>query len=110
MRRRIRRLRRFNWRWTLAFTRRPPGGRTVEGVKYLDCSPEPGGFRASRLRSASDYAWFRSSHAQGRLERRLVAEADPGPARRTVDQLAPSDPVGDRDVYGLGLHEKDLGE
>src|SRR5881398_2312071 len=59
LRRRIRRLRRFNWRWTLAFTRRPPGGRTVEGVKYLDCSPEPGGFRAYRPRSASDYAWLR---------------------------------------------------
>src|SRR3954447_6467255 len=59
MRRRIRRLRRFSWRWTLAFTRRPPGGRTVEGVKYLDCSPKPGGFRACRPRSASDYAWLR---------------------------------------------------
>src|SRR3954463_2111633 len=61
MRRRIRRLRRFNWRWTLAFTRGPPGGRTVEGVKYLDCSPEPGGFRAYRPRWASDYAWLRTS-------------------------------------------------
>src|SRR5205823_3325704 len=60
MRRRIRRLRRFNWRWTLAFTRKPPGGRTVEGVKYLDCSLKPGGFRASRPRSASDYAWLRT--------------------------------------------------
>src|SRR3954468_1733799 len=61
MRRRILRLRRFNWRWTLAFTRKPPGGRTVEGVKYLDCSLKPGGFRASRPRSASDYAWLRTS-------------------------------------------------
>src|SRR5712675_264291 len=61
MRRRILRLRRFNWRWTLAFTRKPPGGRTVEGVKYLDCSPKPGGFRAYRPRSASDYAWLRTS-------------------------------------------------
>src|SRR3954453_11223139 len=60
MRRRMRRLRRFNWRWTLAFTRKPPGGRTVEGVKYLDCSPKPGGFRASRFRSASDYTWLRT--------------------------------------------------
>src|SRR5436305_6318765 len=63
MRRRIRLLRRFNWRWTLAFTRKPPGGRTVEGVKYLDCSPKPGGFRVSRPRSVSDYAWLRSSGA-----------------------------------------------
>src|SRR4051794_18490566 len=61
MRRRIRLLLRFNRRWTLAFTRKPPGGRTVEGVKYLDCSPKPGGFRVSRPRSASDYAWFRIS-------------------------------------------------
>src|SRR3954470_77311 len=69
MRRRILRLRRFNWRWTLAFTRKPPGGRTVEGVKYLDCSPRPGGFRAYRLRSVSDYAWLRASmsgHAPAR--------------------------------------------
>ena len=36
-------------------------GRTVEGVKYLDCSPKPGGFRVSRPRSASDYAWLRTS-------------------------------------------------
>src|SRR5437763_16445870 len=63
MRRRILRLRRFNWRWTLAFTRKPPGGRTVEGVKYLDCSPKPGGFRVSRSRSASNYAWLRTSAA-----------------------------------------------
>src|SRR3954468_234264 len=61
MRRRIRRLRRLNWRWILAFTRKPPGGRTVEGVKYLNCSLKPGGFRASRPQSASDYAWLRSS-------------------------------------------------
>src|SRR4051795_9432349 len=60
IRRRILRLRRFNWRWTLAFTRKPPGRRTVEGVKYLDCSPKPGGFRACRPRSASDYAWLKT--------------------------------------------------
>src|SRR5438270_1611672 len=75
MRRRMRRLRRFNWRWTLAFTRKPPGGRTVEGVKSLDCSPKPGGFRATRLRSASDYAWLRASG---------VALEPPGPHRRDV--------------------------
>src|SRR3954462_7674234 len=63
MRRRTLRLRRFNWRWRLAFTRKPPGWRTVEGGKYLDCSPEPGGFRASRLGRASDYAWMRSRWA-----------------------------------------------
>src|SRR4051794_22145234 len=64
MRRRIRLLLRFNRRWTLAFTRKPPGGRTVEGVKYLDCSPEPGGFRVSRPRSASNYAWLKTSAAR----------------------------------------------
>src|SRR4051812_24683040 len=68
MRRRIRLLRRFNWRWTLAFTRKPPGGERTRLVKYLDCSPEPGGFRASRPRSASDYAWFRVNCVEwGRL-------------------------------------------
>src|ERR1700733_4582199 len=61
IRRRILLLRRFNWRWTLAFTRRPPGGERSRGVKYLDYSLKPGGFRASRPRSASDYAWLRTS-------------------------------------------------
>src|SRR6187402_458516 len=60
MRRRTLRLRRFNWRWRLAFTRKPPGGERSRGVIYLDCSPKPGGFRASRPRSASDYAWLRT--------------------------------------------------
>src|SRR5215210_6039279 len=59
MRRRIRRLRRLNWRWRLAFTRKPPGGERARRVKYLDCSPKPGGFRASRPRSASDHTWLR---------------------------------------------------
>src|SRR3954454_3423502 len=59
MRRRILRLRRFNWRWRLAFTRKPPGGERLRLVKYLDCSQKPGGFRASQPRSASDYAWLR---------------------------------------------------
>src|SRR6185312_13039151 len=66
IRRRIRLLRRLNWRWTLAFTRKPLGGRTAEGVKYLDCSLKPGGFRASRLQLASDYAWFRSNRSDSR--------------------------------------------
>src|SRR4051794_9913817 len=61
MRRRIRRLRRFNWRWTLAFTRKPPGGEGTRLVKYLDSSPEPGGFRVSWLQGAWDYAWLRPS-------------------------------------------------
>src|SRR3954453_21601004 len=77
IRRRIRRLRRFNWRWTLAFTRKPPGGRTVEGVKYLDCSPKPEGFRAYRPRSASNYAWLRTSYLleyhRGRPARLMTA-------------------------------------
>src|SRR3954447_3109187 len=60
IRRRILLLRRFNWRWTVAFTRKPPGGEWLRGVKYLDYSLKPGGFRASRPRSASNYAWIRS--------------------------------------------------
>src|SRR5438270_5793494 len=62
MRRRILRWRRFHWRWRLAFTRKPPGGERLRGVKYLDCSPEPGGFRASRPQSASNYAWLGLDH------------------------------------------------
>src|SRR4051794_22021905 len=61
MRRGIRRLRRFNWRWRLAFTRKPPGGERSRGVKYLDYSPKPGGFRVSLPRSASHYAWLRTN-------------------------------------------------
>src|SRR3954447_14633655 len=60
IRRAMLRLRRFNWRWTLAFTRKPPGGERLRRVKYLDCSRKPGGFRALRPRSASDYAWLRT--------------------------------------------------
>src|SRR3954454_7081549 len=86
MRRRILRLRRFNWRWTVAFTRKPPGGRTVEGVKYLDCSPEPGGFRASRLRSASDYAWLRSSDGP---RRPVYIRTDPGQGQSADRSTAP---------------------
>src|SRR4051794_3860002 len=59
-RRRMRRLRRFNWRWTLAFTRKPPGVEQTRDVKYLDCSRKPGGFRASRPQNTSDYAWLRT--------------------------------------------------
>src|SRR5438270_11348854 len=61
IRRRMRLLRRFNWRWTLAFTRKPPGGERSRGVKYLDYSLKPGGFRVSGPRPASDYAWLRTS-------------------------------------------------
>src|SRR5438034_11715922 len=75
IRRRILRLRRFNWRWTLAFTRKPPGGRTVEGVKYLNCSLKPGGFRASRSRSASDYAWLRASELTMRVQVQVLSPA-----------------------------------
>src|SRR4028119_1129750 len=60
-RRRILRLRRFNWRWTLAFTRKPPGGEWTRHVKYLNCSPEPGGFRAFRPQQVWGYAWLRIS-------------------------------------------------
>src|SRR5436305_6175391 len=66
MRRRIRRLRRFNWRWTLAFTRKPPGGERLRGVKYLNYPPNPGGFRASGLDPDSDYAWLRTSSTVSR--------------------------------------------
>src|SRR3954453_10591445 len=85
MRRRIRRLRRFSWRWTLAFTRKPPGWRTVEGVKHLDCSLKPGGFRASRPRSASNYTWLRVSPAedgQGPDLQSRPVDIGPDPAER----------------------------
>src|SRR5512142_3277306 len=59
MRRKMRRLRRFNGRWTLAFTRKPPGVEQTRGVRYLDCSRKPGGFRASQPQNALDYAWLR---------------------------------------------------
>src|SRR5512135_2758306 len=42
MRRRILRLRRFNWRWILAFTRKPPEGEQASVVKHLDYSRKPG--------------------------------------------------------------------
>src|SRR5664279_809088 len=74
MRRRILRLRRFNCRWTLAFTRKPPGGERLRGVKHLDYSPKPGGFRASRPRSSSDYAWLRVSSSVYEKYRRLNGE------------------------------------
>src|SRR5687768_15082939 len=64
IRRVILRLRRFHWRWRLAFTRRPPGGELTRLVKYLDCSPEPGGFRAFRTQLAWGYACLRISALQ----------------------------------------------
>src|SRR5579862_3344441 len=36
-------------------------GERLRRVIYLDCSQKPRSFRASRLRSNSDYAWSRSS-------------------------------------------------
>src|SRR6516164_5434904 len=60
MRRRMRRLRWASWRWTLAFTRKPPGVEWSRGVMYLDCSGKPGGFRASQPQNTSDYAWLRT--------------------------------------------------
>src|SRR5512135_712260 len=74
-RRRMRRLRRASRRWTLAFTRKPPGGERSRGVKYLDCPQKPGGFRASRPQHASNYAWLRVSGVE--LEPRLQV-VDPG--------------------------------
>src|SRR4051794_37805854 len=89
IRRRILLLRRFNWRWTVAFTRKPPGGEWLRGVKYLDYSLKPGGFRASRPRSASNYAWIRpnSLHAPptGRAARTgRPARVRPGGSHRAV--------------------------
>src|SRR5512135_1048972 len=69
-RRRILRLRRASWRWTLAFTRKPPGGEQARIVKYLDCSRKPGGFRVSGLQRAWGYAWLRDS-PQPNVMRRL---------------------------------------
>ena len=40
--------------------------RMDEGVKYLDCSPKPGGFRVSSARMSSDYAWLRTSSRMSR--------------------------------------------
>jgi hypothetical protein len=47
-RRRVRRLRRFNRRWRLAFTRRPPACERLGIVKYLDCSQKPEGVSSLR--------------------------------------------------------------
>src|SRR4051794_14915503 len=78
IRRRIRLLRRFNWRWTLAFTRKPPGDERLRLVKHLDCSPKPGGFRAFLPRSASDYAWLRSNEPSvGGVTWALVSVGNP---------------------------------
>src|SRR5512142_1415537 len=76
MRRRMRRLRRFNWRWTLAFTRKPPGVEQTRDVKYLDCSRKPGGFRASRPQNTSDYAWLRTNQSEaGRMDHPPLVES-----------------------------------
>src|SRR5438270_7806889 len=64
IRRRILRWHRFNRRWTLAFTRKPPGGELARVVKYLDCSLKPGGFRAFRPQRVWGYAWLRTSQAR----------------------------------------------
>src|SRR4051812_22264965 len=84
MRRRIRRLRRFSWRWTLAFTRKPPGAERTRHVKYPDCSPKPGGFRASQLRSAWGYAWLRTSSNRLPLSRETTVD------RVNLSALTPS--------------------
>src|SRR5512135_313203 len=65
-RRRIRRLRRASWRWTLAFTQKPPGGEESRSVNHLDCSRKPGGFRASWLQRAWGYAWLRINETSRR--------------------------------------------
>src|SRR4028119_2191840 len=87
MRRAILRLRRFNWRWTLAFTRKPPGGEWLRGVKYLNYPPNPGGFRASWPRSDSHYAWLRSS------TRRQKSPSGPGRWPRLY-RVEPADGLG----------------
>src|SRR5512135_2174117 len=69
-RRRMRRLRRFSRRWTLAFTRKPPEGERSRGVDHLDCSPKPGGFRGSWPQKAWGYACFRTNR---HLTRRLLS-------------------------------------
>src|SRR5512135_2326436 len=63
MRRRILRLRRFHWRWTLAFTRKSPESEQASVVKHLDCSRKPGGFRVFRPQMTWGYAWLRVSTA-----------------------------------------------
>src|SRR3954462_11590696 len=73
MRRRILRLRRFNWRWTLAFTRKPPGGDGSRGVNHLDCPLDPGGVRVSWAQRAWGYAWLRVSWLASALIRSASA-------------------------------------
>src|SRR5687768_17424648 len=79
-RRRIRRLRRFNWRWTLAFTRKPPGVDESRGVDHLDCSPKPGGFRTFRPQQVWGYAWLRLSPFRTGMARTHTIP-DPGRGR-----------------------------
>src|SRR5512147_2214804 len=76
-RRRILRWRRFNWRRTLAFTRKPPGGEQARVVKHLDCSRKPGGFRVPRPQHASNYAWLRVSTVEAQSEA-VLWESLPG--------------------------------
>src|SRR3954451_10732930 len=87
MRRATLRLRRFNWRWTLAFTRKPPGWRMAEGVKYLNCPPKPGGFRVSRPRSVSQ------SVPKMEFGRRKEMKPQPYPSDLTDAQWAILEPL-----------------
>src|SRR6187402_1331244 len=83
MRRRILRLRRFNWRWTLAFTRKPPGGDGSRGVNHLDCPLNPGGFRVSWVQRAWGYAWLRTNRWNKGVEAPRPARTNPeGQGRR----------------------------
>src|SRR5262245_62771642 len=85
MRRRILRLRRFNWRWRLAFTRKPPGGERTRVVKYLDCSLKPGGFRVCGPRSAWGYAWLRTNQVGGHRKGAIASEWDQSAPERCDD-------------------------
>src|SRR5512135_1712979 len=88
-RRRIRRLSRASWRWTLAFTRKPPGGEPARVVNHLDCSLKPGGFRVSLLQRVWGYAWLRARRgAGGGVADDPLARRQPGLAAGPVRGLA----------------------
>src|SRR4051795_96970 len=89
MRRRILRLRRFNWRRTLAFTRKTSWVGTIGRVKSLDCSPKPGGFRASAPQSAWGDAWLRTSRFRCRREGVELAVVERVVHGRVLETLSP---------------------
>jgi len=54
-------------RWTSAFTRKPPDGEELSGVKHLEYPLQPGDFRVFNIQSASNHACLKFSNAGPRL-------------------------------------------